>query len=356
MSTQDELYMLRCLELAQLGAGNVAPNPMVGAVLVYENQIIGEGYHQLYGQAHAEVNCINSVKEQHRHLICDATMYVSLEPCAHFGKTPPCADLIIRNNIKKVVVGCRDPFVAVDGKGIEKLKNAGIEVERSSLESNCIDLNKRFFTFHIQKRPYILLKWAQTANGFIARKNQQIDDRLYISNDLVNRYVHKWRQEEAAIMIGTQTAILDNPSLTNRFWTGKSPIRIVIDKDNKIPSQANIFNDQAETVVFSNKGNFVRENLTNVQIESPQDVLENILQYCYLNNIQSILVEGGQKTLQSFIDKEIWDEMRIITNTELLIDDGIHAPKIAKNIRIKDHQVLGNNTIDTIYSEKRTNQ
>ncbi|MBC7722390.1 MAG: bifunctional diaminohydroxyphosphoribosylaminopyrimidine deaminase/5-amino-6-(5-phosphoribosylamino)uracil reductase RibD, partial [Pedobacter sp.] len=214
--------MFRCLELAVLGKGNVAPNPMVGSVLVHEGRIIGEGYHQLYGQPHAEVNCINSVAENDKYLIPQSTLYVSLEPCSHFGKTPPCSDLIIKHDIKKVVVGCRDSYEEVNGKGIENLQQNGVEVVLGILENDCKNLNKRFFTFHTKKRPFIILKWAETANGKIASNT---NERLLISNDFSNRVVHKWRSEEGAILVGTKTASLDNPSLNNRLWHGKNPIR-----------------------------------------------------------------------------------------------------------------------------------
>ncbi|PZP49206.1 MAG: bifunctional diaminohydroxyphosphoribosylaminopyrimidine deaminase/5-amino-6-(5-phosphoribosylamino)uracil reductase RibD [Pseudopedobacter saltans] len=345
----DELYMRRCLELAIRGQGHVAPNPMVGSVLVYKDRIIGEGYHQLYGQPHAEVNCIYSVKNEDRHLIPDATIYVSLEPCAHFGKTPPCADLIIRNNIKKVVVGCRDPFEAVNGKGIEKLLAAGIDVQMSSIEKECIFFNRRFFTFHKKKRPYIILKWAQTLDGSIAYANQEKEERLFISNNIANREVHKWRHDEAAILVGTQTAMLDNPSLTNRQWKGKSPIRLVIDKHGKIPLNYKIFNDEADTVIFSYQENYKNETTTQIQLSSQKDDLTQIMDYCYQNNIQSILVEGGKQLLQSFLDKNIWDEARLITNENLIIQNGLKAPSFNNNIKATEHYNLDDNKIDIIH-------
>ena len=218
--------MQRCIELAQLGAGTVAPNPLVGAVLVYNERIIGEGYHQQFGQAHAEVNCISAVAEADRELISLSTLYVSLEPCAHFGKTPPCTDLIIAHKIPTVVIGCRDPFKEVDGKGIEKLLAAAVEIVHPFMEAACRELNKRFFTFHTKQRPYIILKWAQTDNGIIGHSDHS---RLLISNDFTNRLVHKWRSEEAGIMVGTNTALFDNPSLGNRLWNGAQPVRLVVD-------------------------------------------------------------------------------------------------------------------------------
>ena len=233
----DDIYMYRCLQLAGKGAGHVAPNPMVGAVLVHNDRILGEGYHQVYGQAHAEVNCINSVLPDDVPLIPDSTLYVSLEPCAHFGKTPPCADLIIKKQIRKVVIGCRDPFKEVDGKGIERLKAAGIEVISGVLEAACTDLNKRFFTFHTFNRPYVILKWAESANGKISGSG---NERVFISNAWTNTLVHKWRSEESAIAVGTNTAMLDNPFLTTRLWPGRNPVRILLDKKLIIPRSHNI--------------------------------------------------------------------------------------------------------------------
>ena len=258
--------MHRCLELAGHGSGYVSPNPMVGAVLVHSGRIIGEGYHQRYGQAHAEVNCIDSVSETDRRLIGESTLYVSLEPCAHFGKTPPCTDLIIKHKIPKCVVGCRDPFKEVDGKGIEKLRAAGVHVEVGVLEKECKELNKRFFTFHTEHRPYIILKWAQTGDGFIAGplnpsaswrrtfedsgETKVIQERLLISNEYSNRLVHKWRSEEASILVGTNTALLDDPELTTRLWTGPSPVRIVLDMNLRLPSSLKMFNDTGQNYHF----------------------------------------------------------------------------------------------------------
>ena len=262
--------MHRCLELALSGSGNVAPNPMVGSVLVYNDRIIGEGYHQQYGKAHAEVNCIASVAEADRESISKSTMYVSLEPCAHYGKTPPCADLIIQHKIPHVVVGCRDPFEEVNGKGIEKLLAAGIKVEMSELEKECIELNKRFFTFHTKQRPYIILKWAQTADQFIGVNSPA--QRLLISNEYSNRLVHKWRSEEAGILIGTNTALLDDPELTVRHWPGRSPIRLVIDIDLRLPADLKIFNKEIPTIIFNSK----------------KEQRENGLHYYRLNNDENI--------------------------------------------------------------------
>ena len=318
-----EHYMLRCLQLAQLGEGMVAPNPMVGSVLVYEDRIIGEGYHQEYGQAHAEVSCLSSVRETDRNLIAQSTLYVSLEPCAHFGKTPPCANLIVRHNIPRVVVGCRDPFKEVDGKGIEKLQQAGIDVTVGVLEEECKALNRRFFTFHTTRQPYIVLKWAETANHFIGSNT---NERLLISNDTTNRLVHKWRSEEAAILVGTNTARLDNPSLCNRLWTGKQPIRLVIDRELQLPRSLHLFNGTQQTIVFNHLKDGKKDNVLFYQVDKEQELLPQVMEACHRLNIQSILVEGGRNTLQSFMDNGLWNEARVIANTQLSIAEGVPAP------------------------------
>lgn len=339
---QHERYMHRCLQLAALGAGYTAPNPMVGAVLVHENRMIGEGYHARYGEAHAEVNCINSVQEADRQLIPDSTLYVSLEPCAHFGKTPPCADLIIKEKIKKVVVGCRDPFSAVNGKGIEILKNAGVDVTEDILLTECLELNKRFFTFHQQQRPYIILKWAQSANGKIAGK---IPGPLKISNAFADRLVHKWRSEEMAIMVGTNTALLDDPSLTTRLWKGKDPLRFVIDMDLKLSPSLKLFSDGKATVIFNTKMEETTDMVSLVKINR-EDSIRSICNILYEHHILSIIVEGGAKTLQGFIDEGIWDEARVIVAADLQVDEGLDAPLLRSNHVVKKES-LGNNNIIT---------
>ena len=320
----DEQYMSRCIELAKLAAGQVAPNPVVGAVLVYEDKIIGEGYHKKYGEPHAEVNCINSVLAENKDLIEKSTIYVSLEPCSHYGKTPPCVDLIIKNKIKKIVIGCKDIYKEVAGKGIEKLKNSGAEVIVDILEKECKDLNKRFFTFHQKNRPFIILKWAQSTNGKIGSLS---GERILISNDYSNRLVHKWRSDEAAILVGTNTALKDNPSLTTRLWEGNNPIRIVIDKENNLPSTLEIFNHEVNTIIFNLYKDSIENNLQFIKFEA-SGLLEQILHSLFELNIQSVLIEGGSKTLQSFIDAGLWDEARIITNEEMMIENGIAAPEL----------------------------
>jgi diaminohydroxyphosphoribosylaminopyrimidine deaminase / 5-amino-6-(5-phosphoribosylamino)uracil reductase len=339
---QHETYMRRCLQLAQLGAGNVAPNPMVGAVLVYNGRIIGEGYHQQYGGPHAEVNCINSVAESDRNLIGLSTIYVSLEPCAHFGKTPPCADLIIAHKIPKAVIGCRDPFAAVNGKGIEKLQQAGVEVTTGILENECIELNKRFFTFHTKKRPYIILKWAQSSDGKLASEN---NERTLISNGYSNRLVHKWRSEEAAIMVGTITALKDNPSLTTRLWKGSNPVRVLLDMNLRLPSSLQLLDSSVKTIVFNReKEEELQPNLLYVKLENEGSILEQVCKVLYQSNIQSVLVEGGAKLLQSFIDQNLFDEIRVIENTALHIGDGLAAPQFS-NMVVKEHLKLMNDEI-----------
>ena len=344
--------MWRCLELARLGGGYTAPNPMVGAVLVYEDRVIGEGYHQVYGQAHAEVNCVNSVAAEDVPLISRSTLYVSLEPCAHFGKTPPCADLVIRMRIPKVVVGCRDPFPQVNGKGIEKLLAAGVEVSVGVLEAECKELNRRFFTFNTLHRPYIVLKWAQSANGRIAGATlghvsggsgvlsagrvgaaglaSGVGERVFISNEYTNRLVHKWRSEEAAILVGTRTALADDPSLTVRLWSGPDPIRLVIDKELTLPASLKLFDGSVRTIVFNMVKHDEGEKLSYYQLANDSSLVHQVCQALYQLKIQSVLVEGGAHLLQSFIDEGYWDEARVITNNELELPGGLPAPVLSE--------------------------
>lgn len=329
--------MHRCLELAKLGAGNVAPNPMVGAVLVYEERIIGEGYHQKYGQAHAEVNCINSVSDADIHLIEKSTLYVSLEPCAHYGKTPPCAELIIVKKIPNVVVGCRDSYEEVAGKGIANLEAAGVHVTVGILEKECLELNKRFFTFHEQQRPYIILKWAQSNNHTIANADFS---RVSISNEATNRLVHKWRSHEAAILVGTNTALHDDPFLTTRLWPGNNPTRLVIDMDLKLPSALHIFNREARTIIFNKIKQEQHDNISYYKINSTENSIPEILKALYDLKIQSVLIEGGAKTLQYFIDSNAWDEARVITNQQLEIENGIRAPDLQNEKLLVEEKIL----------------
>jgi diaminohydroxyphosphoribosylaminopyrimidine deaminase / 5-amino-6-(5-phosphoribosylamino)uracil reductase len=361
--TIHEQYIYRCLELAKPGAGYVAPNPMVGAVLVYNDCIIGEGYHQLYGEAHAEVNCVGeAISNGQTDTIPQSTLYVSLEPCAHFGKTPPCTDLIIKHRIPKVVIGCRDPFPAVNGKGIEKLKAAGVEVETGILEKECKELNKRFFTFHTKHRPYIILKWAETGDGFIAPPNpaeggtfeNSENKRLLISNEYTNRLVHKWRSEEAAILVGTNTAMNDDPELTTRLWPGHSPVRLIVDMNLRLPSSLKIFNGAATTIVFntkmhSNESEWSIPSLTErgpgagslyYQVTEDVSLVHQIVNALYQLQIQSVIVEGGASLLHSFIDEDMWDEARIISNGQLAIGKGLEAPQLKKSLKSEEQNVF----------------
>ena len=370
--------MYRCIELARLGAGHVAPNPMVGAVLVHHGKIIGEGYHQKYGGPHAEVNCINSVKEENKDKIRGAVLYVSLEPCSHFGKTPPCTDLIIANQVPEVVIGCRDPFKGVDGKGIEKLKSAGVKVVYGIIEKECQQLNKRFFTFHQKHRPYIILKWAETADGKIAPANSpnggeshtqsSLNEeanlkneisigqdsalvaspvggsrkvaRLYISNEQTNRLVHKWRSEEASILVGTNTALLDDPELTTRNWVGPSPIRLVVDLDLKLPSTLKIFNGKQRTIILNTVKHEEQGHLIYYQVTEDVNLVHQIVNALYQLKIQTVLVEGGARLLQSFIDEEMWDEVRIIKNEKLRINNGLSAPALNAGLLDEESMIL----------------
>ncbi len=320
MNHSDETFMSRAIELAALGKGSVSPNPLVGCVIAHENKIIGEGYHQKYGEAHAEVNAVKSVSN--KDLLPRSTAFVTLEPCAHHGKTPPCADLLIDVGIKKVVIGSKDPFDRVDGKGIQKLKEAGIETVVGVLENKTNEQNRRFLTFHKQNRPYVILKWAQTADGFIARENF---DSKWISNEKSRQLVHKWRAEEDAILVGKNTALYDNPSLTVRDWEGRNPTRILIDPNLEIDDSCNLLNEEAKTIIFN--GDKEGEERSNKWIKMKDFSVESILNQLFQLKIQSIIIEGGAKTLNSFIENDCWDEARVFTATSQF-EKGIEAPQI----------------------------
>lgn len=328
---KDEKYMLRCLELAKQGLGNVAPNPMVGCLIVHQNNIIGEGYHQQYGEAHAEVNAINSVTD--KNLLSESTLYVNLEPCAHYGKTPPCSDLIIKNKIPKVIVGCIDSFSEVSGKGIQKMKNAGIEVIVGILEKESREINKRFFTFHEKKRPYIILKWAQTQDGFIDidRSFDSAQDDKEINNWITNSYskklVHQWRSKEAAIMIGTNTAINDNPKLTVREMEGKNPIRVILDLNLRLPDHLHIFDQSVLTLIINHKKTEKNNNIEYVRINKSENPLPELLNELYKREIQSVIIEGGAQLLTAFLKQNLWDEARVFTGNKNF-KRGLKAPSI----------------------------
>lgn len=325
---QHEIYLKRALELAKLGIGHVSPNPMVGAVIVHEDLIIGEGYHQKYGEAHAEVNAVNQVLSNFRNadaLLQKATIYVTLEPCAHFGKTPPCADLIIKHKIPNVVIGCLDPFDSVNGKGAERLKQAGVNVIVGVLEQECLALNKRFFTKVKKQRPYVILKWAQTQDSFFSPAD---GTQRWISNDFAKQLVHQWRSEEDCVLVGKQTALADNPQLNVRFVNGRSPLRAVIDKNLELPSSHHLFDNSVKTLVFNQKKTAIEGNTYYVEIEDFDHFLpQYILYQLYLQDVQSVIIEGGAKTLQLFIDANLWDEARIFTAPDFW-GEGIKAPLI----------------------------
>ena len=324
-NSEDEIYMQRCLDLAKLALGTAAPNPMVGSVIVCDGQIIGEGYHQKCGEAHAEVNAINSVKNPD--LLEKSTLYVNLEPCAHHGRTPPCSDLIVRKKIPRVVIGCVDSFAKVSGKGIEKLKKGGCDVTVGVLEKESLELNRRFFTFHEQKRPYIILKWAETKDGFIDKKRRSDEtvEQNWITNQLSKQLVHKWRTEETAFMIGRKTAKKDNPQLTVREWTGRNPIRIVLDRKLRLLPDLRIFDTNANTLIFNSIKNEQKQNLNYIKVDFNDDVLNSVLTKLYELEIQSLVVEGGEKLLTSFIKADLWDEARVFVGNKYF-KEGVKAP------------------------------
>lgn len=319
------LFMQRALDLALNGRGYVSPNPLVGCVIVVEGKIIGEGYHKKYGEAHAEVNAVNSVDD--KSLLSKSTVYVALEPCSHFGKTPPCADLLLKHNVRKVVIANVDSNPLVGGKGIEKLKNAGIEVETGVLEKEGRELNKRFFTFIEKKRPYIILKWAQTADGFIARKNF---DSKWISGELSRQLVHRWRAEESAILVGKNTVFHDDPQLNVRNWSGPNPVRIVIDAKLSLPTTLKIFDGQQRTIIYNTKKSETSPNIEFVKLET-EDFVNHLLTDMHRKGLQSVIIEGGSQTLNHFFEKDLWDEARIFTSPTTF-GEGIPAPKISAHM------------------------
>lgn len=322
--------MARALQLAALGLGHVSPNPMVGCVIVKDHKIIGEGYHEKFGEAHAEVNAVARAKGED---LSKATVYVTLEPCAHFGNTPPCTDLLIEKNFERVVIASRDPFDKVDGKGIVKLKNAGIQVSNGILKVKADQLNARYHTRIKKHRPYIILKWAQSADGFLARKNF---DSKWISNTHSRQLVHKWRSEEDAILVGFNTAKYDNPKLTVRDWNGEDPIRILIDTKADLIPKSNLLDQSVRTLVFTQNPTSNKKNVEFIELNNPQNDLCEIVEALAKMKIQSIIVEGGSKTLNKFIEMDLWDEARIFTANSIL-GDGIPVPKMSMNPRTKEN-------------------
>ena len=340
-----EAYMQRCIELAQNGAGNVSPNPMVGAVVVHNDKVIGEGYHQLYGEAHAEVNAINAVKD--KSLLSKATIYVSLEPCVHFGKTPPCSDLIIESKIPNAVIGCRDSYKEVDGKGIEKLQKAGVNVIFGVLEKDCLDLNKRFFTFHEKKRPYIILKWAQSQDGFMDKIRTDTCPTInWITHPNTKQLTHKWRSEEDAILIGKNTAINDNPELTTRAVDGKNPTRIVIDRKLELSKDLKIFNSASKTIILNELKNEENDSILHKKVFF-ESFFDDLWSICTENDIISLIVEGGAFTLNQFIEKDLWDEARVLTG-DPFFEEGVKAPQL--NIKSAEKFTFGKDKI-TYYTK-----
>jgi diaminohydroxyphosphoribosylaminopyrimidine deaminase/5-amino-6-(5-phosphoribosylamino)uracil reductase len=324
--------MSRCIQLAKNGLGTTYPNPLVGCVIVYNTSIIGEGWHYKAGIAHAEVNAIASIKN--RKLLKDATIYVNLEPCNHFGKTPPCSNFIIASGIKKVVIGSTDPNPKVSGSGILKLMEAGCDVVVGVLTEKCDELNKRFFTFHIKKRPYIILKWAETVDGFIAPEEEKRSSKkkpFWITNEQSRQLGHRLRANEQAILIGTQTVLSDNPSLTSREWQGENPIRLILDRSLKIPKDASVFDTAAKTIVLTENPSIASAQVIFESLNFSEELSMQICKAGYKHDIQSMIIEGGARTLQTFIDSNLWDEARVF-KAKIGFGGGISAPKISGNL------------------------
>jgi len=344
----DQFFMNRCIELAVKGRGHVSPNPLVGAVIVIDNEIISEGFHQKYGEAHAEVNAINKIKD--KEIFKKATIYINLEPCAHFGKTPPCASLLVTSQFKRVVIGMLDPNPLVSGKGLQMLQQANIDTSVGILETECKKLNQRFITFHSKKRPYIILKWAETRDGFIDHERNLINTRTinWISQPTTQTFTHQWRTHEQGILVGWKTILYDNPSLTSRAFYGKSPIRIVIDPNLNTPQDSKIFNDDSELYVFNSKHN--DESTLKKFIKLKDFKIETILNELYKLKISSIIIEGGKYTLEKFLLSNLWDEARIIIGSSTF-KNGLPSPKInrtpQKEVRIGEDRILFYSNLET---------
>lgn len=325
--------MHHCISLASQAFGATYPNPLVGSVIVHKNQIIGEGFHARAGEFHAEVNAIQSV--ENKKLLPESTLFVNLEPCSHFGKTPPCCDLIIAHKIPRVVIGCIDSYSEVSGRGVEKLRAHGVEVTVGVLEQECRELNKRFFTFHEKKRPYIILKWAQTADGFIDKlAEQKLTEQgntkgVAITNEECKKEVHKWRSQEQAILVGTNTALLDNPELTNRLASGKNPLRVVIDLQNRLPENLKLKNGEVPTIIYTLEKQQLLTNLEYVRISNRTTLWQEIFADLHKRNIQSIIIEGGAQILSDCLAQNLWDEMRVFT-ANISFGAGVKAPQISQ--------------------------
>lgn len=343
ISADDKLFMTRALQLARCGAGSTSPNPMVGAVIVCNGRVIGEGYHIRAGEPHAEVNAVNSVKQCDLPLLECSTMYVTLEPCSHYGKTPPCCDLIIACKIPRVVIATTDSNDLVNGGGIQRMRAAGIDVSVGVLEEESRRLNGAFFTFHQKKRPRVTLKWAQTSDGFIDVVRSG-GPALAVSDSVSRVAVHKLRSLHDAILVGTRTAMLDNPSLDVRYWTGRPPLRLVIDREGILPGGLRLFDASSPTVIFTAKAreDLCGKNIEQIVLDFSQDVLPRIMEYLHSRKINSLLVEGGAVLLQSFIDAGLWDSARVETNPLLAVGRGVCAPRLANAVKVEEKYCGGN--------------
>lgn len=343
---EKEAYISRCIQLATNGRGNVSPNPMVGAVIVHKGRIIGEGFHAGYGGNHAEVNAIQSVRDPS--LLKESTLYVSLEPCSHYGKTPPCAELIIRKQISHVVVATLDPFPQVAGRGVQMLRDANILVEVGVLEEEALALNEAFFYAQVNDRPFVTLKWAQSADGFMddIRTSSEEQPRGF-STDETRRWVHKLRAESDAIMVGTRTYLLDHPSLSTRYWAGKSPVRVILDRESRISYELLIANASAPTLVYTEKEIEDREGVQYIRVAFDSDVLSNVLEDLRKRGVQSLLVEGGASLLQSFLKEHLWNRIRVETSPIRLLS-GVQSPDMEPDALFLETEVgYGMNTIST---------
>ncbi len=344
--------MHRCIELALHGLGKVAPNPLVGAVLVHNEKIIGEGFHQKFGEAHAEVNAINeALKNGFTDLLSDATLYVNLEPCSHYGKTPPCTDLILKHKIPRVVIGSLDPFHSVNGAGVSMFEKAGVVVTKNVLHDECVQLNNRFFTFQLLKRPYVLLKFAKTLNGLISSANPS--DSKRISSPSSDILIHKWRSEETAIMVGTRTALLDNPRLNLRYWIGTDPVRVLLDRNLKIPHGFHLMDDSVRTLVFNSRKDEVVEKTEFIKIDFSSRISAQVLDSLHKAGIQSVLIEGGAVLLNEFISSDLWDEARIFTGKKIF-NSGVKSPEINGELSAQSNE--SGDHIEILFNTKITDE
>ncbi|MGS2739610.1 bifunctional diaminohydroxyphosphoribosylaminopyrimidine deaminase/5-amino-6-(5-phosphoribosylamino)uracil reductase RibD [Sinomicrobium sp. M5D2P17] len=343
-----EKYLNRCIQLAKNGLGTTYPNPLVGSVVVHDDKIIGEGWHRKAGEPHAEVYAIRSVANPS--LLKASTIYVSLEPCSHYGKTPPCSDLIIASGIKNVVIGTIDPFDAVAGRGVKKLTESGCNVTVGVLESECRELNKRFFTYHNQKRPYIILKWAESTDGYLSPVQRKETAPVWISNTYSRQLVHKWRSEEQAIFVGTNTVMQDNPRLDTRDWTGNSPVRVVLDRELRIPGDFLVWDKRVKTIFLTGGKTIAdEENITTETIDFSGNIAAQVCEVLYRHGLQSVIIEGGRQTFQTFIDAKLWDEARIFRGN-IMFNDGTPAPELQGHLWAE--QDIAGNRLRIVKREK----